>query len=266
MLKVFYLIGFIFIGFSAQLAHAQLSGRAVDSSAFMMGNRPVKGTKSASIAFKFFQKDTTDTGPDIFDGIILKYYLKENFALRLGYDSDRRYIRTVGDVDTALTGSSVTFKDLMRNEREFLIIPGFEYHFRNRNVFDIYLGANAYFGFEKIARRENYNYTDGLYAHSEKSTPGFILGAGPLVGINFWISDLPLSLGIEYNTAAIWKKRGKTHIIEKIKDGTGEKSNDYYSQEQDAFGNPDAQSYLNLTRSEFVIDKLLRISLNFYVK
>lgn len=246
-------------------AFAQLSSRATDSTTFQLGNRPVAGTKAVMIGAKL-GLDSSLTVVDVFDGMAFKYFKTSNLAFRVRFDVDKTTTTTRGDVDTTGSSDTVTYRRTRMSDRQYILSPGAEYHFGYNNVFDVYVAGDLQFGFEREVRIENEEYVAGSYNNLKQTTPSTLLGLAPSVGINFWIADLPLSLGLEYQTSLLWQFGGKTRVVNEVKTGNDVVVQEYYTQDQDAFGNADDDGYSRLSRRYFETNQYLRFILTFYVK
>ena len=77
------------------------------------------------------------------------------------------------------------------------------------------------------------------------------------VGINMFVAELPISVGVEYGLSGKWIFGGATKVTETL-DLSGGDDNDYdeewYEQDVDAFGDADDRKYSDLSRRQFNMD------------
>ena len=261
------------LGLYSHVMKAQaLTERMDDATIYKMGNRPEKGTKVLNYGLNL-----NDTEGNLFSKYNLlqkgnlinaKYFISDRTAIRAGLRVSKQSTHSGGPVDTSLTGMSITAVRLKQNVSTYAIMPGIERHFSYSNFFDIYFGGDLYLGLNRNRTVNNQDYADGFYNHTDKRTNTPQLGVGGVVGLNIFILDLPISLGIEYGVMGIWNLGGKTHVIEGVNDPLGARTNNYYTQSTDALGNPDANSYSKLKTGSSNIDtnNNLRLLLNIYFK
>jgi len=249
-----------------------LTERVDDVAIYKMGNRPVQGTKALTFGLnindvdgKLFSKYNLFQKGNLING---KYFISDLTAIRGGLRLSKLSAHSGGPIETAITGGSVVGNELKETTRSYAIMPGIEKHFSNENFFDVYTGADLYLGFDKYTKIENYDYTNDFYLHREGTTNTTKFGLGGVLGINMFVLDLPLSIGIEYGILGIWNLGGKAHLVEDVKDPLGERTNEYYTQDLDAFENPDANSYTKLKKGSSSIEtnSNLRVLLNIYFK
>lgn len=256
------------------LLFAQFSTRESDSTVYKLGCRPTKGYKVLTLSFdpvgiadsdeSFFKKVGLTDG-NLFYG---RYYLKDNLAARLGVRLFKDGKSSKGDVDVAFTGGNVSGKEMRFATSEFIFIPGLERHFSYNNIFDFYVAGDLYLGYGRTIRVENTDYSNGFYDHEKRTTPKFMMGAGAFVGVNVFVMDLPISIGVEYGLNAIYNLSSKTKVVQNTRDALGERGNTFYTQEEDPFGNPDNTQYSSLKSTGSYINTAnnFRINVNFYFR
>lgn len=174
------------------------------------GNRPGSGDWGLYIGPSY--SEITDLvscfgkfgGIDIVRGLPLlnvKYYTTDHFELRGGLQYYKLGYRSNGT--ELLTNAEQTFKE---SEWFFRIIPGCAYHFSSKNVLDVYAGAALPIGFEgQTYKDETPTLVNNTYRKS------FCVGLEAFVGLQAFVADLPLSIGLEYGFG------GMFHTGEKIK-------------------------------------------------
>ena len=261
------------LGLYSHVMEAQaLTERVDDATIYKMGNRPEKGTKVLNFGLNINDKDgSLFSKYNLFQkGNLLnaKYFISDRTAIRGGLRISQQSSHSGGNIDTSITGMSETANSLKEVTKSYAIMPGLERHFNYSNFFDIYFGGDLYIGFDRTRSLKSHDYTSGFYNHKDSRTNTAKLGVGGVVGLNIFILDLPISIGIEYGMMGIWNLGGKTHVTEGVKDPLGTRSNNYYTQSTDAIGNPDANLYSNLKKGSSSIDtnNNLRVLLNIYFK
>lgn len=253
---------------------AQFSGRTGDSTVYKLGGRPVKGYKAITLSFDpqsifnsddaFYKKVGLSDG-NLFRG---KYFFKDNMALRLGMRLAKESQKSKGTIDTAFAGGNVSGREQRDSKYEFVLVPGVERHFSNSNIFDVYVAGELYLGFGRTLTTDNTNYSNGFYEHNRRATPKYMAGLGALIGVNMFVLDLPLSIGIEYGLNAVYNLSNKTKVLSEVQDATGTSNNTYYTQEKDPFGNADNNQYNSLKSTSSYINTAsnFRVNLNFYFR
>ena len=104
---------------------------------------------------------------------------------------------------------------------------GIEKHFNSANFFDVYAGADLYLGLGS----EKFNYEFETIGSDDVSFTEMIntsrsfkkFGVLPFIGVQMFVLDLPVSIGVEYGWDALWKFGGlyKTEYEVTQDDGTG---------------------------------------------
>jgi hypothetical protein len=255
------------------LSCAQITERANDSTTYKMGTRPLKGTKALTVGLNInnpsFTSFKIDSAGKFGVSIMGRYFISDRTAIRGGirFNKDSKTSRGLL-IDTSVTniGSQLTH-DLKFSKREYAIMPGIERHFSHSNIFDVYVGGDALIGFSRAVTIRNSDFTSNVYVHEKSRTPETLLGLNGVIGLNFFVIDLPLSIGLEYNFSTIWSFGGKTHVQRETRDASGNvNTDDYYTEEKDAEDNPDPFAYSKLKRRSVTSNDGFRIMLNFYFK
>jgi hypothetical protein len=260
--------------------HAQLSSRTGSEGQFMLGTRPAEGTKMLTFNFDVPSGAPEDTGSgaNLYSRLGLtngrffkaKYFWRSDVALRGAINISRSGASSKGDIDTSGQGGGgggLISNNFRSVDRSFLLVPGIEYHFAYTNLFDIYAGGDVILGRGVSVMRNDQDFTNDAYNRMESKTPYTALGLNPFVGVNVFIANMPVSLGLEYGITAAWKLGGRTKVTSETKTpGGAEVSREYYTQDTDALGNPDANEYSSLSRSRSTISTVnnFRITLNLY--
>lgn len=263
----------------APALHAQLSTRTNADGQYPFSTRPVQGTKMLTLNFDLPMEsndDSTSEGKNLYERLgfstgklfRVKYFYTSNLAIRGAVNIYRESSVSKGDIDTTSGGSGGMIANHMKNvERSFLLVPGLEYHFAYTNLFDVYAGADVMLGRGTTAMRNDQEFTGDAYSKMESKTPYTAFGLNPFVGANIFLANLPLSIGIEYGISAAWKFGDKTKVTSETKTAGGtETSTEYFTQENDPFGNPDPNHYSSLSKRRSIVNTMdnFRITLNLY--
>ena len=264
----------LFFIFIPAFVFAQFSGRTGDSTIYKLGGRPVKGYKAITLSFdpigifnsdESFYKKVGLTDGNLFNG---KYFFKDNMAARLGIRVFKDGQSSKGSVDVNFAGGTVSGREMRDVRTEYILVPGVERHFSNNNIFDVYVAGELYLGFGRTLTLDNTDYNNGFYEHNKRTTPKYMGGFGAVVGVNMFVLDLPISVGVEYGLNAIFNFANKTKVISEVNDATGQKSNTYYTQEKDPFGNADTNKYSSLKSTGSYVNTAtnFKINVNFYFR
>ncbi|MDP4240297.1 MAG: hypothetical protein Q8904_12590 [Bacteroidota bacterium] len=233
------------------MSFAQLSTRENTTSVFRTGSRPQAGSYGLFIGPSFSEiKDMADNDQFTWRGIPLiniKYYTTDKIEWRLGLQFDGK--------STSMSGSDngTTPADFTNTERNSFnrISVGGAYHFSPKNLLDVYTGAYIPFGWDTYHNEQ----TTGEYG-TVKSKFSPVIGAGAYIGLQAFIADLPISLGLEYGLSGIARfgKQYKNVVT------TNGKSETYYT--EDKTGSGTTYSKLSLGDSSFGTD--VRITFSYY--
>ncbi|MFN8417006.1 MAG: hypothetical protein U0U66_11805 [Cytophagaceae bacterium] len=256
------------------LCQAQFPERTNETYQYNVGARPVKGYKALTFSFDplnvIGSDDAFFTKIGLTDGSLFnaKYFISDNVAIRGGFRLYKEGSRSTGDVDVTLTGGTISARELKEAKNEFILIPGIERHFGYSNIFDVYVAGEMMMGLGRNIRVENTDYTNGFHDYETRISPKKMFGLGAVAGVNVFILDLPISVGIEYGLHSMYTFGDKTKVDYDVNDATGQSSGTYFVQEKDPFGNADPNSYSNLKASSSYINTAsnFRVNINIYFK
>ena len=188
---------FLFL-ISVAICHSaigQISTGDVTSTKLRTGNRAQEGNFGLYIggAVDFSNTEDFDNTSIRFLPLVnLKYMLSDKMELRLGLSMSRHSNNVDGTIENILTNETEKLQD-KAVEAKFSLSPGFAYHFSKSNILDVYVGAELPLGYDRmnIAHRfgEGYNIT-------QRSS--FNIGVGGFIGLQAYIANLPLAIGLEY--------------------------------------------------------------------
>lgn len=235
----------------SSVCFAQLSTRENTTSVFRTGSRPQTGSYGLYIGPSLREIDEMSKS-DQFDIwglplINIKYYSTDNFEWRLGLQFNGKSNTLKGATDE-LNPDDVIEKE--RNSFNRISIGG-AYHFSPKNLLDVYTGAFIPFGWDTYRYEQSYA-KDGIV--TSKFSP--VIGAGAYIGLQAFIADLPISVGLEYGLTGIARGGKQYKHVETIDN----KTETYYT--EDNSDNAPTYSKLSLGESNFGTD--LRITFSYY--
>jgi len=244
--------GFLFVAVCfCSMSYAQLSTRENTTSVFKTGSRPLKGSYGLYIGPSLREIDEMIKS-DEFDAwglplINIKYYNSDNIEWRLGLQFNGKSSSLSGATD-ATTPVDVVSKESNSFNR---ISVGGAYHFSPKNLLDVYTGAYIPFGWDTYHSEQTIG-TNSIV----KSKFAPVIGVGAYIGLQAFIADLPISLGLEYGLSGI-ARMGKQY---KTVETSGTTIQTYYT--KDKSGSGDTYSKLSIGDSSFGTD--VRITFSYY--
>lgn len=247
------------------LTFAQISTGKPTSKIIRTGNRAEAGD------FGLYLGATSNMFSDMFDSKVelkamplvnLKYMVTDEFELRLGLEFYKTTERLKGEsIDKEDEEKSIESSNKILNSTN-RIYPGFAYHFAKSNILDVYAGAELPIGWRRDKTSSEYekDYT--------KTTKGsFEIGLGAFIGLQAFIADLPLAIGVEYGISSIFETGLKYKHETKIE---GKKQTVYAPSLEDLpqlrlqINNEDMFDSLKANKGE--IGNQFRITLTYYFK
>ena len=257
-LKLF-LILLVCVG-SMPSAMAQITQGTPSTKTIRTGNRPDAGT------FGLYMGATSNMFKGLFDGNIsvsalplvnLKYMATDKFEIRAGIELFRSTEKLSGMQQSDYNNATT---EVLRRYEEgtAMFYPGFAYHFSPNNIFDVYVGAELPIGWDSASTKS----VSG--ADSEVRKKGsFVVGLGAFVGIQAFIANLPLALGLEYGFS------GRLNASLKYKTVTtyGGQTQTVYSPDYNHFSHLNAgygEGYDKLKAKVGGIGSQLRLTISYY--
>ena len=139
--------------------------------------------------------------------------------------------------------------------------PGIEKHFSSSNIFDVYAAGDLYLGFGRDKSVNSQTNTDGDVTSTTQTTPYTIVGLGGVIGVNVFVLDLPVSVGVEYGLSAFWQLGNRT----KVEVETPDESYEYFTVANDPFS-LQGQAYTSLKQKYMTMNTndQVRIVANIY--
>lgn len=254
---------------SGVLAMAQISTGEPSAVKIKTGNRPDKGTFGLYIgggmdfgSFINMEKQT----PYVLPLVNLKYYFTDKLEGRIGLDFYRHDVNIGGKKFTEATatdGESYKYVNNAGNGNAMLW-PGIAYHFTKHNILDVYCGAELPIGLTSASSK----LITGTNSTTTKvSSNAFNIGLGAFVGLQAFIGNLPLAIGLEYGlygSYAFGLKTKHTSI-----DSDGNKKVWYQSNRSNQIGTgqaPGTDNFEKLHVGEGFMGNQLRLTLSYYFK
>ena len=265
-----FLLFALFFAFCAGGANAQLSQRLNDSQQFRMGNRPQGGDMALVFGIPITNGDAgLGIWNSLSSGNLLTFvnYKNDHDAMRMGIRISNSSLTSNGKSDSSDFPTNM-FEEQKYSTRSttVLLAPGWEHHYSNKNFFDVYSAIDVLAGWNTEKAVSNELYINGDMRDFKATTRTIQVGAGAIIGISAWISNLPVSVGLEYGWSVLWNLGGVTSVKEDLKLGSNETSVEYKTQEFKPDGSPDPTFYDSLTRRsmEAETNDDVKIVLRFY--
>ena len=220
------------LGVNAQITTGESTSKVVRT-----GNRAQAGN------FGIYFGGTTDMFKSLTDGntkfsalplINFKYMTTDNFECRLGIEWWKKNFNDSYDGEDDYEYS--TF------ESSFMFSPGIAYHFNNKNLLDVYVGGELPFGFAG-------NGSENSVSDVETNVTNFRIGVGAFIGLQAYIANLPLALGVEYGISTQYNT---------VSDG-------YMEQDGMVIKNPVEYKYAeDHSQSKWILGQQVRFTLSYY--
>ncbi len=226
------------------MASAQLSTRENQDTRYKFGGRPVAGDMALTFGLTVnnasFGEDADSTrGISVWNRlsrgnlITGKKFISDDVAYRAGIRLYRDSRSVKGEFDSTAQLSNVLSEAEYKNSsREYMFVPGIEKHFSSSNIFDVYTAGDLYLGFGRDKSINSTTDRQGRTTSTTMTTPYTIVGLGGVIGVNVFVLDLPVSLGVEYGLSAFWQLGDKTKVEVEEADGD---SYEYFTVANDPF-------------------------------
>jgi hypothetical protein len=179
-------------------ANAQLTTGEPTAKVIRTGNRAKKGDFGLYIGatnsmFGNLMNDNVEATP--LPLINFKYMSSNNLEMRIGLEAYKLSEKLNGDVDKG--ENTVANQKQKYGESTLMLYPGLAYHFSRLNILDVYVGAELPLGWDtNTMKLTEENYVNNTTKRS------FVLGLGAFIGLQAYIADLPLALGLEYGISS----------------------------------------------------------------
>lgn len=182
------------------LAMAQISTGEPSAVKVKTGNRPDKGT------FGLYVGGGMDFGSFINQEkgnmyvlplVNVKYFFTDKVEGRIGLDFYRHDINIGGQkftTNNAIEGDTYKYVE-NAGTGNAMLWPGIAYHFTKKNILDVYMGAELPIGLTSASAK----LVQGDPSVTTKSSANaFNIGLGAFIGLQAFIGNLPLAIGLEY--------------------------------------------------------------------
>lgn len=259
--KILLILAF-FLGASSSI-FAQMTTGEPSSNKIRTGNRPGKGS------FGLYIGASSNMFQDIFDSSIslkalplinFKYMSSNNFEWRVGlevYESSEK-ITAIEEVSVIKSNETTD----RYGESAAILSPGFAYHFSRNNILDVYCGMELPLGWNSNSMLEIDSQAKSSIS-TKKSA--FNVGLGAFIGMQAFIANLPLAIGVEYGISS----RLDFGLKYKTETVNGNNTQISYSPITGEFNhlNPSYGDYYdNLKAKTGSIGNQLRVTLSYYFK
>ena len=139
-----------------------------------------------------------------------------------------------------------------QHEAYYRLTPGIAYHFSSNNILDVYVGAQLPFGLST----DNYIYKYDDKNNGTTKRTSFEIGLGAFIGLQCFVADLPVAVGLEYGFSGVKYFGQKDKHIILDQDGN----------EQTFYTNPDdpQQAYTKLKSTRGYFGSDLRVTISYF--
>ena len=158
---------------------------------------------------------------DMFDGSVklsalplinLKYMMTDKAEWRLGLELYKTSSRNEGVISQTWEDNMYDLPLTSRNSSSnAMFYPGFAWHFSSKNILDVYVGAELPIGWDSSTEYSEYGELDifenpslpnvldvkKILSTNKVTKRSFVIGLGAFIGLQAYIADLPLALGLE---------------------------------------------------------------------
>ena len=248
------------------LAMAQISTGEPSAVKVKTGNRPDKGTFGLYVGGgmdfgSFINRENNNRY--VLPLVNLKYYFTDKVDGRIGLDFYRHDINIGGKkFTTAEAQEGDTYKYVNNaGNGNMMLWPGIAYHFTNKNILDVYVGAELPIGLTSASSKL---VTGDPSVTTKRSMNAFNVGLGAFVGLQAFIGNLPLAIGLEYGLYGAYSIGNKVKNVRT--DDNGKKV--WYESLRNAGnpGAPNADNFEKLHVGEGYMGNQLRLTLSYYFK
>lgn len=218
----------LFVCLGVLSAQAQITTGESSSKVIRTGNRAQAGNFGIYFgATTDMFKNLSNGGPDNFNCMPLinvKYMKTDQLEYRLGFEWWKKS-------DSMDNGNAETSE----SESSFMFYPGVAYHFNRNNLLDVYVGGELPIGFG----------SKGMdWGDDDASASQFKVGLGAFIGLQAYVANLPIAVGIEYGVSTLYNHVG---------DGTMSKDGMTIQQIQEDF-----------SQSQWKLGHQVRFTLSYY--
>lgn len=192
--------------------------------------------------------------------IQVSYFITNNLAIRTGFSLKVDNKKYYGDADPSTNSYNYNYNDHITTTTKFTTIFGVNYHIPSDNLLDLYAGSDLMFGLKHMYNKNNYKYENGDFYDTKNYYFNYIFGFIPYVGMRFFPTKYPLSVGCEVGFSGIWGNDNKitTEINSRI-NGLSK-----YSKYHTTDGEDVMLKHQGLKSRKFEIKETFRITISYY--
>ena len=243
-------------------AFGQISNGSPTARTIKTGNRPGEGDWGLYVGLSLDQiKDLKNKDID-WKGIPIlnfKYFTSDNLELRLGFLGNSKSAKAKGDLyETPGDFDSATKDNLVKDKAgEYCFYPGIAWHFSPTNILDVYVGCDIPIGYD-------YDKYTKIYDGKNRATQtrsSFEIGFEGFVGLQCFIADLPLAVGVEYGFSGMrYFGQKYKHIITDADDN----EQTFYTTDKVRDGEEPEEYYKNLKSRKGKFGSEIRFTVSYY--
>ena len=247
--KILLLTLLVCIG-SVFTANAQLSMGISSSKVIRTGNRAQAGDYGLYLGAGISALGE-QANAEILPLVNFKYMKSDNLEMRVGLEVNRQKEKLYGEINSKIDNSKFGKSSVM-------VYPGLAHHFSNLNILDVYIGAELPLGWDS-STESNFgeNFEDKVTKRA------FVVGLGAFVGLQAYIADLPLAIGLEYGISS----RLDLGLKYKHEQTSNNSTTITYSPSYDfQHISGSTRDYSNLKARKGAIGNQVRVTLSYYFK
>ena len=253
---------------SGVLAMAQISTGEPSAVKVKTGNRPDKGTwgiyVGSGMDFGSFINKENRGQAYVLPLVNVKYFFSDKVEGRIGLDFYRHDLNIGGQKFTTNNATEGdTFKYVNNaGTGNAMLWPGIAYHFSKHNILDVYIGAELPIGITSASTKV---ITGDPSVITKTSSNAFNIGLGGFIGLQAFIGNLPLAIGLEYGLYGAYAAGLKTKHVSQ--DDNGKKV--WYTSNQAVAGTNALgtnENFEKLHVGEGYMGNQLRVTLSYYFK
>lgn len=256
-MKKFFLFIVLLAGFLTS-GNAQITTGKSTSKVIKTGNRAQAGD------YGLYFGGTTNMFKNLVDKNIefttlplinFKYMYTDQMEFRLGLEFWKTKDKQKFEIEEGEGEEKETFNGAVKTlESRNYLYPGVAYHFSTNNLLDVYVGGEMPIGWTRYGVYNDNG--DNGYNNTSKTT--FDIGLGAFIGLQAYIANLPLAIGVEYGLSTM------LHAGDKYKHEakTGEEDEQvWYTKTLD-----DKNKYDKLKARKTEVGSQVRFTLTYYFK
>lgn len=265
MKKIILFVTFIALLAVVNTSYAQLSDRVNNPTTFKAGTRPIAGNIGISVGSSVNDIQNIMDDDKEYKTLPIasfKFYKTDKFVITIGVKGSKDKKLAKGEIDPAVDPSTLVLKEFVTTESEFMIVPGFEKHFMSSNILDVYVGLKIPLGTVRDLKENNEEHENGDYNKNSASKRSFAYGLDGIIGLQIFIADLPIALGVELELSSLGYISNKTKVENEVSVGGVSSSQTYYTSDLD----PSLSGiyFEKLSARSFETESDLRISLSYF--